>query len=627
MNSNVDDGLNRHLGAILAADAAGYSRLMALDDRATVTALDAARSIFMQAVEHRGGRVVDMAGDSVLAIFDTARGAVEAALAAQKRIEADASAEPEERRLRFRIGIHLGDVIEKTDGSVYGDGVNIAARLQAIAEPGGITVSDAVRGAVGLRLTVQYDDIGEQQIKNIAMPVRAFRLVAPATVEAGMRRWFSRRRLSLRHSGVRSLIATAAAVLVGAGFYLQPWRTPAPDAPALSAIVLPFSATPDTDSAIADSLSDGLAAELGRMRMANVFASGSAVTNPAALAGAIAANDAVRVRYAIGGELRVVGGQVELFVRLVDAASASLRWSERFEVPQPISRSQLAWLQARLANHVSKALYNAALDRAAKQMTWTTAEDLLLKGDLAISAGNDLLAAVRDARLWYDKALRVNPNYGPAIVARGWTLDWEFQWDPKADRTGLLTEMEQLSVKAVALDPRDDSAWAYRSVVLGWQGRWGEALAANEKARLLAPYRPNHVTLQAVLMLLNGRQSDAEVLELRAIAMDPPGSAAEFRHLCFSRLLMGRYDDALPDCERSAALDQWIEDQMLLTALYGLKGDQGKASIARDKLMAALPWLTVDNSWWAKLSTVPAFREQLEAHAHRGLRLAGVPER
>jgi class 3 adenylate cyclase/pimeloyl-ACP methyl ester carboxylesterase len=167
----------QRLVAILAADAAGYSRLMAADDHATVAALDAARSVFRSHVESNHGRVVDVAGDSVLAVFKTAAGAIAAALAVQQELETASGSVPEERRMRFRIGVHLGDVIEKADGSVYGDGVNIAARLQSLAVPGGVTVSDSVRVAVRGKVQASFEDQGEQSVKNIAEPVRAFRLV------------------------------------------------------------------------------------------------------------------------------------------------------------------------------------------------------------------------------------------------------------------------------------------------------------------------------------------------------------------------------------------------------------------------------------------------------------------
>jgi len=147
MQVNTTD-LRHRLAAILAADVAGYSRLMAGNDHATINDLDAARVVFRRQIESNQGRVIDMAGDSVLAVFEAATGAVTAAIAIQDTINPLAEQAPLDRRMHFRIGVHLGDVIEKTDGTVYGDGVNIAARLEGLAEPGGITISDSVRMAV-----------------------------------------------------------------------------------------------------------------------------------------------------------------------------------------------------------------------------------------------------------------------------------------------------------------------------------------------------------------------------------------------------------------------------------------------------------------------------------------------
>ncbi len=165
--------IRHRLTAILAADAAGFSRLMAIDERATLAALDAGRAIFKTQIESRQGRVIDMAGDSVLAVFETATGAVDAALAIQQGL-ASLHAAVQGERMHFRIGLHLGDVIEKHDGTVYGDGVNIAARLQALAEPGGIVVSDAIRGVVSGRVSAGFVDKGAQALKNIARPIRAY---------------------------------------------------------------------------------------------------------------------------------------------------------------------------------------------------------------------------------------------------------------------------------------------------------------------------------------------------------------------------------------------------------------------------------------------------------------------
>ncbi|MBI3376280.1 MAG: adenylate/guanylate cyclase domain-containing protein [Betaproteobacteria bacterium] len=172
----ADTGIRQRLAAILAADVAGYSRLMAADERATVTALDSARAVFRTQIESNQGRVIDMAGDSVLAVFETATGAVSAALAVQQELDALGNSVPQDRRMRFRVGVHMGDVIEKTDGTVYGDGVNIAARLEGLAQPGGITVSESIRTAVKGKVNTVFEDQGEQTVKNVSEPVRTYRV-------------------------------------------------------------------------------------------------------------------------------------------------------------------------------------------------------------------------------------------------------------------------------------------------------------------------------------------------------------------------------------------------------------------------------------------------------------------
>src|SRR5690349_10078409 len=168
----------RKLEAILAADVAGYSRLMQEDDEATVATLEAHRTVFRERIEAHRGRVVDMAGDSVLAVFQTATEVVRAAFEIQGVLAERNEVLPEARRMRFRIGMNVGEVIERPDGTVYGDGVNIAARLQSIGEPGGVTVSGTVFDQVKNRLDVAFDFVGEQQVKNITELVRAYRVVA-----------------------------------------------------------------------------------------------------------------------------------------------------------------------------------------------------------------------------------------------------------------------------------------------------------------------------------------------------------------------------------------------------------------------------------------------------------------
>lgn len=211
--------LKQRLAAILAADAAGYSRLMATDDQATVAALDAGRAIFRKHIDSMHGRVIDMAGDSVLAVFESAAGAAAAAQAIQQELYSTTRDSLEERRLRFRIGLHLGDVIEKPDGTVYGDGVNIAARVQALAAPGGICLTQQVYDQIRDKFEAELVDLGQPEMKNIQLPIRVFRVVLPwekAYWPAGSR-LFS----AMAQKGNRRRMLAALGVLVAGGLGWQ----------------------------------------------------------------------------------------------------------------------------------------------------------------------------------------------------------------------------------------------------------------------------------------------------------------------------------------------------------------------------------------------------------------------
>jgi class 3 adenylate cyclase/Flp pilus assembly protein TadD len=209
-------GLRQRLAAILAADASGYSRLMGDDERATVAALDAARSVFREGIEANDGRVIDMAGDAVLAVFALASAALSAALAIQQKLASSAAAVRAERRLRFRIGVHLGEIIEKADGTVYGDGVNIAARIQSIAMPGGICVTQQVYDQVRHKAFPPLLEVGVRELKNIQVPVRVFRVILPGEGIASPRlaQWMSR---AVQSANRRRALIALGALAAGAG--------------------------------------------------------------------------------------------------------------------------------------------------------------------------------------------------------------------------------------------------------------------------------------------------------------------------------------------------------------------------------------------------------------------------
>jgi adenylate cyclase len=295
---------SNRLAAILAADAAGYSRLMAADAHATLAALDAARAVFRSQTEAHRGRVVDTAGDSVLAVFETAAGAVAAALAIQASINPQADAAPEERRMHFRIGVHLGDVIEKADGTVYGDGVNIAARLQALAEPGGIAISDAVRGAVRGKVAASFDDLGEQTAKNMAEPVHAFALRAEAAAPATT----TQPRLNVAQIDL-SL----------------------PDKPSIA--VLPFvnmSGDPQQEY-FTDGITEDIITELSRFHTLFVIARNSSFSYKGQSPDIRRVGKELGVRYVLEGSIRKSAQRIRVTGQLIDALTGNHLWAEKYD--------------------------------------------------------------------------------------------------------------------------------------------------------------------------------------------------------------------------------------------------------------------------------------------------------
>jgi adenylate cyclase len=293
--------LKQRLAAILAADAAGYSRLMAADDRATVAALDAARKVFRTRIESNQGRVIDMAGDSVLAVFGTANGAVSAAIAIQQELNASSSEVPEDRRMRFRIGVHLGDLIEKADGTVYGDGVNIASRLQVLAEAGGITISDAVQGAVRGKVTAEFDDQGDHEVKNIPYPVRAY---------------------AVRTEG--GAAAPPAAAVAANDVSL-------PDKPSIA--VLPFlNMSSDAEQEyFTDGVSEDIITELSRFRSLFVIARNSTFTYKGKAVDVRTVSRELGVRYVLEGSVRRTGNRIRVTAQLIDALGGNHIWAEKFD--------------------------------------------------------------------------------------------------------------------------------------------------------------------------------------------------------------------------------------------------------------------------------------------------------
>ena len=460
----ADAGTKQRLAAILAADAAGYSRLMSVDPGGTLATLDAARAVFKrQSVEHQG-RVIDTAGDSVLAVFETAAGAVTAAIAVQQELAAAASALPEPRRMRFRVGVHLGDVIEKPDGSIYGDGVNIAARLQALADPGGVTVSDAVRGAVRNRVAATFEDQGEHQMKNIADLVHAFRVAA------------------LR--GVVPEAKTAGAMT----------DLSLPDKPSIA--VLPFanmSGDPEQEFFI-DGITEDIITELSRFHTLFVIARNSSFTYKGKPVDVRSVAKELGVRYVLEGSIRRTGNRIRLTGQLIDAVTGAHVWAERYDRVLADVFAVQEELTRNIVTAIAPQIEAAEMAKIRRVHPGSlTAYEIALHAyaEAWVAYGEDNREARNRAIQLAREALALDPQSVVALRALGFAQFQHLYFGTAAAPEKVREEGLDAATRAIALDSSDHLGHLWKGMLLYVSEDYQAGLASIRRAHELNPNDPN----------------------------------------------------------------------------------------------------------------------------------------
>lgn len=579
-----DASVNRQrLAAILAADGVGYSRLMADDAQATLASLDAAREAFRVAILAHGGRVIDMAGDSVLAVFDTAAGAVTAALEAQQGIELRTAGEAADKRLRFRAGLHLGDVIEKADGSVYGDGVNIAARLQALASPGGIVASEALCGSVRNRVPARFENLGAQHVKNIADPVRAFRVMA--LVESGS---ISVNQLQVVSGATRLLklrwfwlAVSMLLIVVVATRNVDAIRTlswarfsPEAEAPAKSIAVLPFvNMTSDKEQ---EFFSDGLADELIDQLVKNpelrVIARSSSFAFRGRSEDIPTIARKLNVANILEGSVRRSGNRLRVTTTLVRASTGQNLWSETydrelrdvFEVQDEIARAVVDALQAQLLPHRSADLQRtsnldayvqyllgreyraqsniagyrlaaAAFGRAVQlDPNYAAAYAGLAIAEYQVADDKNDAAGFKRAEEAARKAVEIGPEQADGYFARGY-LRHRREWNWQGARADFQ--------RALAINPGDDSASREYGLLLFTVGAIREAISVEEMAAALDPLSGDPWAYLSRMYYAIGDTTTAHRAAKRAVELQPASSRALIS-LGTSQLLQGQAFEA-----------------------------------------------------------------------------------
>jgi TolB-like protein/rhodanese-related sulfurtransferase len=622
---------------------------MGVDESGTLAALKAhRRELIDPKIAEHDGRIVKTTGDGLLLEFSSVVDAVRCAVDVQRGMaERNANIAPD-KRLDFRIGINLGDIIIDGD-DIFGDGVNIAARLEMLAEPGGICVSRVVRDQVLDKLSFTFEDLGAQQVKNIARPVEIFRVdlasAAPQMQGRVGRDW---QRLA-RSTSRRWLGAVFVALLViGAtiAWYIQSSRTtygeaasapPATkvsDRPSLA--VLPFDSLGggSENSYFADGMTDDIITDLSKLSRILVIARNSSATYKGKSVKVQQVAKDLGVRYVLQGSVRREGDTVRVNAQLVDALGGQHLWAERYDG----SMQDIFALQDKVIRQIVAALaVNLTQDERTRLELADTrnpqAYDAVQRGWAHYRQGSD--DEINKAIALFEQAIALDPGYGrahAAVAAASWRIvlsSWESTTVGGFQRA--FDRMEKALVNA--MQQPNALAHAVSAEVLAKQGRYAEAFTEIHRAMALAPSDANNYLSKARILNATGRAAEAEESVRWAMRLDPLYSPEYLRTLAISLLHQQRYEEAIGTVERLLALKTDVaEDYVILIASLGHLGRKSgipDAIKTHNQLTeaAATNSITVQMSggwWWYgdMFNYDPASRDRLMA----GLRKAGVPE-
>jgi adenylate cyclase len=620
----------RKLAAILSADVVGYSRLMAEDEAGTIQRLTDYRSLLTNLVNDHRGRVVDSPGDNVLAEFPNALDAVQCAVEIQGVLRVRNQSLPEQRRMLFRIGVHLGDITAEA-GRVYGDGVNIAARLEGLADPGGICISATVQEQVESKFDVGFEDLGEQEVKNIPKPVRVYRV----RTEAG-----AASTSSVPRRGRRALLLGGVAlVLVAAA--LAAWRilAPAPDetaavaeeftvpgfggAPAIA--VLPFdnlSGDPEQEY-FADGIAEDLITRISRLGTFPVIARNSSFTYKGQAVDVKRGSRELGARYVVEGSARRAGGRIRISAQLIDGTSGHHVWAETYDRELRDVFALQDDITEAIVSSIRPELLRSEFARAARSEPRNLdAYDLAMRGWWHMSK----LTREENmkARSLFERAIQLDPESSGAFAGLAYTHwnDTAFQWSDTPAES--VSELMRAARRSAALDAGNATAQVVLSLAYLRAKKPDEMVAAAQRAVELDPsYAIAHAWL-AGFVASRGRVEEGLAHAEKAIRLSPRDP---FRWFYFSssagvHFQARRYEDAVEWAKRSIRENpRFPYSRAVLAASYGHLGRGDEAREAVEELLRTQPGFSLAFVRESSVGDSPGLDHYLD-----GLRKAGLPE-
>jgi TolB-like protein/class 3 adenylate cyclase/Tfp pilus assembly protein PilF len=621
--------VERRLAAILAADIAGYSRLMAEDEDATIATLKGHQAVILPMIAAYGGRIQDTAGDGILAEFRSVLQAVECAVAIQGTMAGRNADVPASRQMCYRIGINFGDVMY--DGErVYGDGLNVAARVQELAEAGGICVTGLVHDEVDARASLAFADLGPQHLKNIPRLVRVFRVClndqgkSEGSVQAPPRPW-------LRPLWI-GLLTFVLASGVGLGLWraIQYWQPS--ERPRLSIAVLPFSnlsGDPSQDY-FSDGLTEDLTTDLSRIEGALVIARNTMQSYRGKTVDMRQLGRELGVRYILEGSVRRTEKQVRVNAQLIDAETGAHVWAERFDRVA----EDLFSFQTEVTGQIARAL-NLQLKEAESQRATRGRPENLAAVDYARQAWAELwnkppTRETNDqAFLYLEKALALDPQV-PEIwtnLAYAHSREAALRWSPS--RSDSLRLAREAGERAVALEPRSADAHYVLGFTVRLQGDIDRALTENETAIAL---NPNHAPARVgigIAWVMRGRPQDALPYFEHAFRLSPRDPLSSGWHIWtgIAHMMLGDNRRALEESKRAAAVNPKSAGALTLQAAsLALLGREDEARVAlKVRQELGPPGLTLKTLREGTPSDYPDYHRLMEKY-YEGLRQAGLPE-
>ena len=622
----------RKLAAILSADAAGYSRLMADDEAETLRALNECRGLFRKRIEAHGGRLIDTAGDSVLAEFPSAVEAVDCANEIQHELARRNSQLAEHRRMQFRIGINLGDVIGQEDGTIYGDGVNVAARLQALAEPGSICISGTAFDQVEGKLPLGFKFIGEQQVKNIAKPVRAYRVLGDSTRNkpSGISN-IKRRR------AIVGAIAVIAAVLVFGSIWKwqKPFakhaRIPADAALAMptgpSIAVLPFTnmSGDPKEEYFADGLTEDIITELSRFRELYVLARNTTYQYKGQAVDVPAIGRKLGVQYVLEGSVRRSGSQVRITGQLIDVQTGAHIWAERYDR----SQRDIFLVQDEIARKIAGSIAGGPggmLQMVARQAVESKSEDQLKAYDHVLRATLQTEwwtpAGYPKAKAALLKAMELDPGNARARQTYAWVMliGWIFRYEktPAPPR-----EVKENAIRSVELDPTNPQAHLAAAFGYYFDKEFEQFEREASIAIELAPNNPEILSPLAFLIAIHGQWDRGVRLATKAHDLNAVSAAGWYNSTKFYDFhRRGMYREAI-EVLKLHSNPGILENLHKFTAAYGELGNLQRAREFWEKCLEIDPAWSADKLNW--LGQLWSFDKAFWARYMQSIAKAGYP--